>query len=72
MLDITAELVDRGLVDETGLLDDDYSDDGVKIADSPGGEPIVFTQQDIREIQSCKGGGPGRYRGAFTPLWRGL
>lgn len=54
VLDITAELVDRGLVDETGLLDDDYFDDGVKIADSPGGEPIVFTQQDIREIQLAK------------------
>lgn len=54
VLDITAELVERGIVDETGLLDDDYFDDGVKIADSPGGEPIVFTQQDVREIQLAK------------------
>ncbi len=54
VLDITAELVARGIVDETGLLDDDYFDDGVKIADSPGGEPIVFTQQDVREIQLAK------------------
>ena len=54
VMDITAELVKSGLVDETGLLDDDYFDDGIFIAKSKSGEDIVFTQQDIREIQLAK------------------
>ena len=54
VLDIAAELVGHGLVDETGLLDEDYFDIGVKIADGPGEEPITFTQKDIREIQLAK------------------
>ena len=54
VLDITAELVACEMVDETGLLDDDYFDDGVKIATSRTGEDIVFTQKDVREIQLAK------------------
>lgn len=54
VLDITAELVACEMVDETGLLDDDYFDDGVKIATSKTGENIVFTQKDVREIQLAK------------------
>lgn len=54
VLDITAELVACEMVDETGLLDDDYFDDGVKIATSKTGEDIVFTQKDVREIQLAK------------------
>ena len=54
VMDITAELVKSGLVDETGLLDEDYFDDGIFIAKSKSGEDIVFTQQDIREIQLAK------------------
>ncbi len=54
VLDITAELVEHGLVDETGLLDDAYFDHGVYIADALSGEPITFTQKDVREIQLAK------------------
>lgn len=54
VLDTTAELVKYELVDETGLLDDDYFDDGILIATDKNGEEIVFTQQDVREIQLAK------------------
>lgn len=54
VMDITAELVAAELVDETGLLEDDYFDDGVLIAKDKNGEDIVFTQQDVREIQLAK------------------
>ncbi len=54
VMDITAELVAHEIVDETGLLDEDYFDDGVEIATTPDGDPIVFTQQDVREIQLAK------------------
>ena len=54
VMDITAELVAHEIVDETGLLDDDYFDGGVEIAKTEAGEPIVFTQQDVREIQLAK------------------
>lgn len=54
VMDMTAELVKSGLVDETGLLDEDYFDDGIFIAKDKHGEDIVFTQQDIREIQLAK------------------
>lgn len=54
VLDITAELVKHDIVDETGLLDDDYFDLGVEIARKADGEPILFTQKDVREIQLAK------------------
>ncbi|MCL2362660.1 MAG: ASKHA domain-containing protein [Defluviitaleaceae bacterium] len=49
VVDIAAELVRHGLVDETGRLEDPYFDNGVEIA--PG---IIFTQKDMREIQLAK------------------
>ncbi|MCL2462782.1 MAG: ATP-binding protein, partial [Defluviitaleaceae bacterium] len=39
---------------ETGLLDDDYFDDGVPIVSGEGGEAILFTQKDVREFQLAK------------------
>ncbi len=54
VLDMTAELVRSGLVDETGLLDEDYFDDGIYLTEDQHGEPIIFTQQDVREIQLAK------------------
>lgn len=54
VLDITAELVAHEIVDETGLLDDDYFDEGILIARTADGEPITFTQKDVREIQLAK------------------
>lgn len=54
VVEITAELIKEGFVDETGLLDDEYFDSGFKIAESSDGESIVFTQKDIRELQLAK------------------
>lgn len=54
VMDITAELVKHEIVDETGLLDDDYFENGVFIAKSPSGEDISFSQKDVREIQLAK------------------
>ena len=49
VLETVYELLKEELVDETGLLDDDYFDDGFPVA-----EGIVFTNKDVREIQLAK------------------
>ncbi len=54
VVEATAELLEAELLDETGLLDEDYFDDGYFLAIDPKGVPITFTQQDIREIQLAK------------------
>ncbi|MCI8372924.1 MAG: DUF4445 domain-containing protein [Lachnospiraceae bacterium] len=48
---IMAELLKQEWVDETGLLDEEYFDDGFPIATAESGEQIVFTQKDVREMQ---------------------
>lgn len=52
IIDAIACMVEQELVDETGLLDDDYFDDGVLIA--KGDAEIVITQKDVREMQLAK------------------
>lgn len=54
VIETVAELIKAELVDETGCLDDDYFDDGFPLAETEDGEEIVFTQQDVREIQLAK------------------
>ena len=54
VVELTAELIKNELVDETGLLDEDYFDDGFPVAKTADGEDIVFTQKDVREIQLAK------------------
>lgn len=54
VLEIMAFLLESGLVDETGLLDDDYFESGFPVAETRNGEQIMFTQQDIREVQLAK------------------
>ena len=49
MLEVTYELLRCGLIDETGLLDDDYFDEGY-----PLGEGLFFTAKDVREVQLAK------------------
>ena len=49
IIDAIACLVKNEILDETGLLDDDYFDDGVELA-----EAVVLTQKDIREMQLAK------------------
>lgn len=53
-IEITSELVKAGLVDETGLLDKKYFDNGYEVTKDKAGNNINFTQQDVREIQLAK------------------
>lgn len=53
VIEITYELLKQHLVDETGLLKEEYFDDGVRIAGNKEKE-IRFYQKDIREIQLAK------------------
>ena len=54
VIEITAELLKNGLIDETGLLDEEYFEEGFPLAVTPEGGHIVFTQKDVREIQLAK------------------
>lgn len=54
VIEITSELLEAGLIDETGLFEEKYFKDGYKIAIDGEKTPIVFTQKDIREIQLAK------------------
>ena len=49
VLETVYELLKDELVDETGLMDDDYFDDGFPLA-----EGVVFTNKDVREVQLAK------------------
>lgn len=53
VIDITYELLKQKLIDETGLLNDKFFEDGILLAKSKEGE-IRFYQKDIREIQLAK------------------
>ena len=52
-VEVLAALLDMGIVDETGLLDEQYFAEGYPVAPCPSGE-IVLTQKDIRELQLAK------------------
>ncbi|PHV69666.1 ferredoxin [Sporanaerobium hydrogeniformans] len=54
VIELVAELVKQELIDETGLLEEDYFEEGYPIATTLDGESIVLTQKDIREIQLAK------------------
>lgn len=54
VIETAAELVRAGLVDETGLLDEEYFADGFPLAAASSGDTITFTQKDVREIQLAK------------------
>lgn len=49
VIDIVYELMKEEVIDETGLLDEDYFDEGFPLA-----ENIAFYQKDVREIQLAK------------------
>lgn len=49
IIELCSELIDKGIIDRTGLLSDDYFVGGFKVA-----EDIVFTQNDIRQVQMAK------------------
>ena len=52
VIETVAELLKCGLIDETGLLADEYFDTGFPLTNEL--EPIIFTQQDIRQFQLAK------------------
>jgi uncharacterized 2Fe-2S/4Fe-4S cluster protein (DUF4445 family) len=54
VIETVYELMKNELIDETGMLDEDYFDDGFVLAKTPEGEDISFTQKDVREIQLAK------------------
>lgn len=56
VVECMAELRKAGLLDETGLLAEDYFDEGFIIAQpaQTAPSPIKLTQQDIREVQLAK------------------
>ncbi len=54
VVETVAALLQEELIDETGLFDDDYFDDGFCLAVTEDGDEILFTQKDVREIQLAK------------------
>lgn len=49
IIELVSELLDKGIVDMTGLLNDDYFVNGYKVADD-----VIFNQNDIRQVQMAK------------------
>lgn len=54
VVEAVAELLKEELVDETGLLDEKYFDNGFPMGVTEDGQQIVLTQKDIRELQLAK------------------
>lgn len=54
VIETAYELLKEEWLDETGMLDEDYFDDGFVLAQTPDGQDISFTQKDVREIQLAK------------------
>lgn len=54
VVEITAELLREEWIDETGVLDEEYFEEGFPVAKTSDGTEIVFTQKDIREVQLAK------------------
>lgn len=54
VIELVCELLRSGLVDETGLLEKKYFEEGYPVTEDEKGNRIVFTQKDIRELQLAK------------------
>jgi len=54
MIETAAELLDKRYMDETGLLIDEFFEQGYPIAQTHDGSPVVFTQKDVRTLQMAK------------------
>ena len=52
VIDIMAEILERGWMDKTGLLDEVYEEEGICITEKE--KSIRFYQKDVREIQLAK------------------
>lgn len=55
VLELVSELLRVGLLDETGLLSEQYRESGFPLGKTASGEPIIFTQGDVRALQLAKG-----------------
>lgn len=55
VLELVSELLHVGLLDETGLLAEQYRERGFSLGKMVSGKPIVFTQGDVRALQLAKG-----------------
>lgn len=54
VVEAVAELLREDILDDTGLLVEEYFDDGFELAKTGDGQKIVLTQKDIRELQLSK------------------
>ncbi|MGN0159650.1 MAG: ASKHA domain-containing protein [Brotaphodocola sp.] len=54
IIELVSALFKAGLIDETGLLSEDYFEEGYPVVITPDGNEITFTQKDIREVQMAK------------------
>lgn len=54
VIECTYELLKNGVIDETGMMDEKYFEDGFEIGKTSDGRSIVYTQSDVREIQMAK------------------
>lgn len=54
VVETAMELVKAEIVEDTGLMDEEYFEDGFPLAKTEDGRTIVFTSKDVREIQLAK------------------
>lgn len=55
IIDLTAELLSHGKIDETGLLSEPYFTEGFPVTPAFGNlKPLTFTQSDVRQVQMAK------------------
>ena len=55
VLELVSELLRVGFLDETGLLAEQYRESGFPLGKTASGEPVIFTQGDVRALQLAKG-----------------
>lgn len=55
VLELVSELLRAGILDASGLLAEQYREYGFLLGKTASGEPIAFTQGDVRALQLAKG-----------------
>lgn len=53
-VELVSEMLRENVIDNTGLLNEDLLEEGFPVAQTAFGDEVVFTQQDIRELQLAK------------------
>lgn len=54
VIEAVAALLQEGIVDETGYMQDGYAEEGFVLCRRRDGSPIAVTQADVRELQLAK------------------